>query len=292
MIDCTCGYGKNISEDQKRCPNCGIDVTPLHRIRGLPRSYRDEANMLAQHGLLDVAMEKLMAAICLDGGSVSSYVALGELYIRKGLYREAITAFEKALQIEPRNTGARKGHDESQRAIGKAKASVLRKLSYSVAVIVMATGIVVSAAFGYFAFHKVPANNRAADPVVTMGHRFAEDPNLRGADLSVRRNGNEITISGEVPSELHKALVTEIAQRLGGERAVLSNNISVRRSPSLADRPAGFMYTIRRGDTLVALSQKFYGSSQEWNRIVSANKGKISDPRTLGVGEGIFVPSR
>jgi len=28
-IDCPCGYGKNIKEEQKTCDRCGADLTPL-----------------------------------------------------------------------------------------------------------------------------------------------------------------------------------------------------------------------------------------------------------------------
>jgi len=49
-------------------------------------------------------------------------------------------------------------------------------------------------------------------------------------------------------------------------------------------------YVIERGDTLVAISRKFYGSPAHWRAIYDANRDRIPDPNSLRVGTEIRLP--
>lgn len=54
-------------------------------------------------------------------------------------------------------------------------------------------------------------------------------------------------------------------------------------------------YTIRKGDTLASISERFYGTKAEgsWRRIFEANKVAIGeDPSRLKVGSAIVIPPR
>lgn len=48
-------------------------------------------------------------------------------------------------------------------------------------------------------------------------------------------------------------------------------------------------YTIKKGDTLGSISQKFFGTTQEWKRIASVNN--ISDPAKIKVGQILEIPT-
>lgn len=106
MVDCPCGYGKNISEEQKNCHVCGTDLTPLHRLKAIPKLYYNEGIRLFERGNLDAAVEKLMTAISLEPNSADAYIALGNIYLQKGLYAEVLTYIKKALEIIPENENA------------------------------------------------------------------------------------------------------------------------------------------------------------------------------------------
>lgn len=54
--------------------------------------------------------------------------------------------------------------------------------------------------------------------------------------------------------------------------------------------PTGYQtYAIRKGDTLGSISKKFYGSTQYWKKIASANG--ISDPGKIKIGQVLEIPS-
>lgn len=52
----------------------------------------------------------------------------------------------------------------------------------------------------------------------------------------------------------------------------------------------GRTYTIKKGDTLQKISQKFYGTTKNWRRIYEANRKTIKDPDQLVEGDKIVVP--
>lgn len=57
--------------------------------------------------------------------------------------------------------------------------------------------------------------------------------------------------------------------------------------------PSGNTYTVQRGDTLVALSRKFYGNDGEWKRILEANKSLLGgDPAKLKPGMKLAIPAK
>ena len=49
-------------------------------------------------------------------------------------------------------------------------------------------------------------------------------------------------------------------------------------------------YTVRSGDTLSVVAQKFYGSGGEWPCLYKVNRPQISNPNTIFVGEILLVP--
>lgn len=55
----------------------------------------------------------------------------------------------------------------------------------------------------------------------------------------------------------------------------------------------GNSYTVQKGDTLVALSRKFYGGDGEWKRILEANRSLLKgDPASLKPGMKLTIPAK
>lgn len=61
-------------------------------------------------------------------------------------------------------------------------------------------------------------------------------------------------------------------------------------SPSHAASRAGRTYTVRPGDTLSAIAERFYGRAGDWRWLYHANRSKIHDPDLIYVGQVLRVP--
>ncbi len=56
---------------------------------------------------------------------------------------------------------------------------------------------------------------------------------------------------------------------------------------------AGNSYTVQKGDTLVALSRKFYGNDTEWKRILEANASLLKgDATAIKPGMKLTIPAK
>ncbi|BAM04974.1 LysM peptidoglycan-binding domain-containing protein [Phycisphaera mikurensis] len=52
--------------------------------------------------------------------------------------------------------------------------------------------------------------------------------------------------------------------------------------------PAGGLYTVAKGDTLMGIARRQYGSETKWRDIAAANPG--IDPGRLNVGQTLVLP--
>lgn len=50
-------------------------------------------------------------------------------------------------------------------------------------------------------------------------------------------------------------------------------------------------YTIEKGDTLSAVSKRFYGKAKFWRQIYEANRDTIEDPDRIFPGQTIKLPA-
>ncbi len=58
------------------------------------------------------------------------------------------------------------------------------------------------------------------------------------------------------------------------------------------ETPKTTTYTVKSGDTLQKISQKFFGTTRRWTEIVEINRGVIDDEDNVKVGTVITLPSR
>jgi nucleoid-associated protein YgaU len=65
-------------------------------------------------------------------------------------------------------------------------------------------------------------------------------------------------------------------------------------APAGTAAPAGAnTYTVQKGDTLIAISRKFFGSDAEWKRILEANKSVLKgDAGNLQPGMKLTIPAK
>jgi LysM repeat protein len=55
-------------------------------------------------------------------------------------------------------------------------------------------------------------------------------------------------------------------------------------------QPAARTYSVRPGDSLSAIAERFYHNPGDWQWIYEANKSKIHDPNSIYVGESLTIP--
>ena len=55
-------------------------------------------------------------------------------------------------------------------------------------------------------------------------------------------------------------------------------------------RPGSRTYTVRPGDTLSSIAQRFYGKSADWPWLWHVNKSTVPNPNNIYVGEKLKVP--
>jgi LysM repeat protein len=56
-------------------------------------------------------------------------------------------------------------------------------------------------------------------------------------------------------------------------------------------QPATRTYTVRSGDTLSSIAQRFYGNSADWAWLYHVNSSVVHDPNTIYVGEVLKIPA-
>jgi len=57
-----------------------------------------------------------------------------------------------------------------------------------------------------------------------------------------------------------------------------------------AAQPISRTYTVRSGDTLSSIAQRYYHNEGDWTWIYTANQSTISDPNVIYVGEELTIP--
>ena len=51
------------------------------------------------------------------------------------------------------------------------------------------------------------------------------------------------------------------------------------------------IYTVRKGETLEDIAEKFYGKSSKWEKIYNANKNKVTASKKVKAGKQLFIPA-
>ena len=125
-------------------------------------------------------------------------------------------------------------------------------------------------------------NQKAGDAIKT----YIEKQNLGLSGLGVTFDGatGKVTLSGNAPSE-------EAAEKAG---LAAGNVASVSDVDNNLQYPAGTasqFHDVVSGDTLSAISKKYYGDANKYNVIFEANKPMLSDPDKIYPGQKLRIPA-
>ncbi len=60
--------------------------------------------------------------------------------------------------------------------------------------------------------------------------------------------------------------------------------------PPAPTQPARKTHTVKAGETLSAIAEKYYGSATRYMKIFDANKDKLKDPNRIFPGQELVIP--
>lgn len=116
-----------------------------------------------------------------------------------------------------------------------------------------------------------------------------------GAQLmNVHVENGKLLIRATVPSDAAKNRVWDRIKQVDSSYSDLTADIQSQGQADAAEasrnRAAGGTYTVKSGDTLSAISKRFYGDANQYNRIFEANRDKLKDPDKIQVGQELVIP--
>lgn len=145
------------------------------------------------------------------------------------------------------------------------------------------------------------------------GARAQETPTLDVAIAQALRHGqsdayldellNEARDSGQIaiPSGMIRSdgsvdtatLLTALVEQSVAANSALLNGPSEAKSPAVAriTRTSPETYTVQAGDSLAAISVRFYGTTSDYMEIFRANQDQLSSPDRIRIGQRLTIPA-
>lgn len=120
-------------------------------------------------------------------------------------------------------------------------------------------------------------------PESIKAHIEEDNPGISDLDVTISDGVVELSGQAESSEAMQKAVL--MAGNIKGVNEVRIDNLTAPQSDAQVE-----YYEIVSGDTLSAISKKFYGKSSEYMRIFEANREVIKDPDLIFVGQKIRIP--
>lgn len=60
--------------------------------------------------------------------------------------------------------------------------------------------------------------------------------------------------------------------------------------PAVTAQPKLRIHVVKSGETLSAISKQYYGSSNQWQKILDANRSVLKNPDSLAPGMKLIIP--
>jgi len=109
--------------------------------------------------------------------------------------------------------------------------------------------------------------------------------------LNVAFNDPVATVSGTVASQSDKEKVALAVVNTPGVGQV-NDQLAVKAAAPAAAAPQTSFYTVKKGDTLSAISKAEYGDANKYPVIFEANKPMLKDPDKIYPGQVLRIPPK
>ena len=126
-------------------------------------------------------------------------------------------------------------------------------------------------------------NVKAAQAIAT----YIGTQNLGVSDLQVQYDGSQgkVTVQGTAPTQSAKEKVTLCCGNVASVQSV-DNQMNVTNP-----EPEAQYHDVVSGDTLSAISKKYYGDANKYNAIFEANKPMLTSPDRIYPGQKLRIPA-
>ena len=116
---------------------------------------------------------------------------------------------------------------------------------------------------------------------------YINTQNLGVSNLQVQFDGSQgkVTVQGVAPTQTAKEKVTLCCGNVANVQSV--DNLMSVTNPE----PEAQYHDVVRGDTLSAISKKYYGDANKYNTIFEANKPMLSNPDKMYPGQKLRIPA-
>lgn len=108
---------------------------------------------------------------------------------------------------------------------------------------------------------------------------------LGAKDGAVSEANGVLTISGTVSTPYEKNLLWDSIKAVGG-----SNPTDIVADIRVENDAYYAKYTVVKGDTLGKIAKHFYGEPAKYKQIFEANRGILSDPDEIEIGQELVIP--
>ncbi|MBI3317756.1 MAG: LysM peptidoglycan-binding domain-containing protein [Candidatus Omnitrophica bacterium] len=93
------------------------------------------------------------------------------------------------------------------------------------------------------------------------------------------------------PSSTASAQPAPAAPSVGPEELPAPEEEWEAEEPRREETPGATPYTVKKGDTLEKIAEKFYGDAGEWRRIYNANRDVLKSPNRIYPGQKLQIPA-
>ena len=116
---------------------------------------------------------------------------------------------------------------------------------------------------------------------------YINTQNLGVSNLQIQFDGSQgkVTVQGVAPTQAAKEKVTLCCGNVANVQSV--DNLMSVTNPE----PEAQYHDVVRGDTLSAISKKYYGDANKYNTIFEANKPMLSNPDKIYPGQKLRIPA-
>ena len=115
---------------------------------------------------------------------------------------------------------------------------------------------------------------------------------LKDDPIDVLQSGTSIILTGAVDSEHELHLAAQLARSIDGVEAVDASGLKVaggvKELVKEKDKSGETVYTVKSGDTLSAIAQKYFGDANKYRDIAHFNN--MANPDDIKVGQQIRIP--